>query len=382
MPKKSWIEKAAESGDWAAAIETAKKQLRKSAAQIEQGRAPREAPEVFKDIGGPLDAPEPADTSDDPVQEYIEGGVTEDEDGDQLPGDEQELVPAEPTPVATLAEAYEDYLERGGNRSLQERVLDHFGDMNVEEINRTVVIAASRKLYPGLTQAERAELIVDPLEEIIGGINPRTVERTAKPVPAPGSEDLGPRPLSGSRSLARWWGERARQEQAALEKINLWPPGKEYPWVELPGANDANLARIEATWVRSVYSDPNNDDTWARIERPKMRLGPPDPPVSAETTFNPDTIAIYQGRGSVRDHWEYKHRSLLSALKRPDGRRLRFGPPKRIGASRYPGVYYGHEPEKAGRPTKPDKLSRKEIQRAYRERKKAEKAKRKSKRRT
>jgi len=61
--------------------------------------------------------PEERDTSLDRVQEHIEDGYLE--DADPLPSDKEEraLALADRHSVVTLAEAYRDYLERGGMRS-------------------------------------------------------------------------------------------------------------------------------------------------------------------------------------------------------------------------------------------------------------------------
>jgi hypothetical protein len=137
MPKKSWVDKAVESGDWAEAENKAKKALRKSGAKILAQRATRDAPETIRRFGGlEPDAPEPADTSDDPVQEYVED--VPDEDVDILPSDDQEaaLTPADRRPVVALAKVYADYRERGGNRVLEQRVLAYLGSTNIEDIDR------------------------------------------------------------------------------------------------------------------------------------------------------------------------------------------------------------------------------------------------------
>jgi hypothetical protein len=64
----------------------------------------------------------------------------------------------------------EIYRARGGNRVLEDKVFDHFASTDVEQITRETVINAARKLYPKHSQALRAELVTDPMDEILGHV--------------------------------------------------------------------------------------------------------------------------------------------------------------------------------------------------------------------
>src|SRR5262249_41753564 len=125
MAKKSWVDKAAESG-WNDAENKARAALKKSAQAIRAQSAAIDRPEAIRRFEGlePA-APEPADTSDDPVQEFVED--LPDEDVDVLPDDgrERALTTTKTRPVVTLAQAYAEYREKGGNRDLDPRVLDY-----------------------------------------------------------------------------------------------------------------------------------------------------------------------------------------------------------------------------------------------------------------
>jgi hypothetical protein len=105
MPRKSWVDKAVESGGWKEAETQARTALRKSGAEIRAQRAAVDRPETIRRFEGlEPDAPEPADSSDDEVQEFVED--VPDEDVDVLPDDAQEaaLTPAETKPVVTTCQ--------------------------------------------------------------------------------------------------------------------------------------------------------------------------------------------------------------------------------------------------------------------------------------
>src|SRR5262249_48557053 len=115
MSKKSWVDKAVETGNWSEAESNARAELRKEGAKICAARQPLRERPIRRLAGLEPDAPEPADTSDDAVQEYVED--VPDDDVDVLPSDEEEAaqVPVERKPVVTLARAYAAYRARGGN---------------------------------------------------------------------------------------------------------------------------------------------------------------------------------------------------------------------------------------------------------------------------
>src|SRR5262245_12759684 len=117
MAKKTWVDRAAEGGDWMSAKNKAASALRKSGARLRRAREARDEPEVKGRFDGLTpDAPEPADTSDDDVQEYRDddGPAPEEEEPDILPDDAQEKAlapPPEPSPLV-----------RSPRRALQEEV--------------------------------------------------------------------------------------------------------------------------------------------------------------------------------------------------------------------------------------------------------------------
>src|SRR5262245_52026925 len=105
MAKRTWVDRAAESGDWTSAENKAASELRKSGARLKQARAARAEPEVigrFESLTP--DAPEPANMSEDDVQfqEYRDDGPAPEDEPDILPDDAQEKAlapPPEPSPL-------------------------------------------------------------------------------------------------------------------------------------------------------------------------------------------------------------------------------------------------------------------------------------------
>jgi len=331
--KKTWLDQAAESGDWKSAEEVGRRKLQKSFGRIGKG----------------------SKTFDDEVQEHVDDSYTE--DADQLPSDEEEglLAQRNTRPVVRFERAYQDYRERGGNRALDDRVLEYFAPMDVEEIDRPTIIAGARKLYPKLNQADRASLVHDPLAEILGGIRVsnskrRTVKRRRIPL--------------GGRLIDHHGVQRSEKEQFELKRFFA----EKHWYVEQLVAYGLTVERAnrvdgyfgEPDWVQIERHDDlarPPSDTWAQVRKSRKPGPPPDLP--------PEVLKRILVRPA--DRWRYKHRGFLSALDRPDGRRLSFGHPPRAGQSRA-NPYYGYLPQ-LGRPPKPDKLTNAEKQRTYRARK-------------
>jgi hypothetical protein len=91
MVKKGWVDKAAEDGNWGAAKARAADALRKSGTRIRRTRKFKDESEAFGRFGGlEPDTPEPADASEDAVQEYKDNISAGDEDCDVLPSDQEE----------------------------------------------------------------------------------------------------------------------------------------------------------------------------------------------------------------------------------------------------------------------------------------------------
>jgi hypothetical protein len=315
MPRKSWIDRVVETGDWSEGEKKAARALRKSAALISQNTG---------------DA-EPVDTGE---------------------------------ATATLAEAYEHYRERGGNRALSSELLAHLGPTPIDQIDREVLIAAARELYPRSTQDERARLVYDPVDEIIGiGFS----TSPASPPPVSGLVRRNPGPHKSwaeqraeyERERAEFYAQTARvgalmRALAAGDWKRVRELQREMGFFISEGEEER---RRELD--RAARYDPRN---WAAVSNFKPPSDPPDPP--------PDTSRA--PAASSEQWWRFKHHALLTALHRPSGDHLRFGPPKRRIDPVNP--YYGYEAT-IGRPRKANKLSDAEKQKRYRERQKARKLK-------
>src|SRR5262245_55756590 len=140
MPKKDWVQRAVETGDWSAAEQKAGRDLRRVGAEI---RARRECakPEAIRRFEGlEADAPEPVDSSEDAVHEFLEDAY--DEDADTLPSDQQEAALAgdEGDERSFFGDVYTDYCARGGNQRLEGFVLRHLRRVSVEDIDIGFVI--------------------------------------------------------------------------------------------------------------------------------------------------------------------------------------------------------------------------------------------------
>jgi hypothetical protein len=324
MPRKSWVDKATETNDWSEAVAKAKTQLRKSGAKIFASRVPKDGPEkIFQGIEP--DTPEPADAGDDAVQEHVDDGFIE--DADELPTDDQEkqLAPVQTSPAVRFAKAYQDYRDRGGNRSLEDRALAYFGPMDIELIDRAAIIAAARKLYPNRSQADRAELVYDPVEEVIACPRLREPKKKRESVETRASDGISP---ELAERIATFNAKLAKSTKEAMDYLYVLFPGS--------APTDEEIREYWARFDRRDYSG----DRWASISKPP---GPPPDPVPAE----PLKIRW----SSAADRWRYKHRGLF-------GHWLPYGCEKR---------------QPSGRPKKPNKLTNAEKQKAYRDRKRAEK---------
>ena len=278
-------------------------------------------------------------------------------------------MPSEKVPATTLAEAVARYRERGGNRSVDPRALEHFGAVDVTTINRDVALEWSRKLYPKLTIAERMEHFVEPLAEIL---------------------DLPP----AEPKTAAWWAERKLERDAAYEPelVRVYEPPS-YPLAEaLIQANTERYlaARLVGAAPRDVSADNfaalyRGPGDWASVTPLKDLIPgrPPDP--------GPREENYYVG-GTASECWHWVHRGQVSLLRMDDGTQIHFGyaesprQPFVYGSVRYDYLGYLHgkpgrprKPKppqpaaKIGRPRKPEKESAAEKQRRYRERRKQSK---------
>jgi hypothetical protein len=348
LSKKSWVDRAAESGDWDEHEARAKAALGKSNKKILAARVPRDRLEkIFR--GLEPDTPEQVDASDDPVQEHVDDHYVE--DADPLPSDAEEkaIAPVGRHLVVTVADAYRDYLERGGNRQLPKRVLAEIGSVPVDQLDRPAIVEVGWKLYPKCLKSERVELVYEPLEEIVGF----------------GWNEIVRQGPSLQWDECRYWNERKAVLDAEMEAyLKRWEDGLE------KARNDPNAAERERRfWVeRDMFDRPD----WAG-GKPS---GPPPDPKPVES---------YPIRGSsTSQRLRYKLRGQLSAL--PHG--LEFGsPPIPTAVETYPVTflgyggqvtgrvaaepYYGWEKAPVGRPR--EHRNDAEKMRAYRKRKRARK---------
>jgi hypothetical protein len=329
MGRKSEIDRAIEAGSWSELEKGARKALRKSRIRIlfspRLGR-PRDDDEERRELE---ERTRPSKFEETVAEPEPEEQPDEYEIVGELP-EEEETEPG----IPTLAEAYEAYRARGGNRLLLERVLEELGETPIDEIDRKVIVEVSRKLYPGLAQSERAELVHDPIEEIVGYVpkaSPSSARAKRKDKEKPGRYD----------PYAYWLGAKA-ESKARTERI----------WAEAWALNSSHVGPLS----------PSDADAWRFKfdEHGNVRgRGPRD---EAPNRYLP---------GSRRQWWSYQHRGFFSKHHGTDI--LSGPPPSKRAKRRYDkaGTYIGYEPGNVGRPRSPNKLSNAEKQRRYRQRKKS-----------
>jgi hypothetical protein len=280
-PRKDWVERGAKTGNWTAQEKRARRKLRKANAEILARRSPgrpREDAEERREIA--------ERTKPGSYEENLEADAWLEEEGDfeaaqELPEqDEREEKPE----VVTLELAHIRYRERGGNREIPQRVLGALGSTLVEEIDRSVIIPTARKLYPRWSQSDRAELVIDPLEEILGNCR--------KPKP--------PKPQKETRAYdpyAYWLKARDRQSRDMVEFE---------AWLE---EMFANAKPDPQYWQRVEDLDDrvNGRKRWASI---RPTAGPPPAPPE----FKP------YGRPATNEEiWHHRHRGqLFEASRHPD----------------------------------------------------------------
>src|SRR5262245_28210090 len=256
MPKKSWIDKAAESCDWSDAEKQARRLLGKSGAQIRESRQTQDREKII--AFGEGEEPNAMLGLDalDRVEELVE-----DENDDALPSDEEEgaLTATDTQPVVTLSMAYDAYLARGGNRRLPGPALAHLGSRDVTQIDRATVIAAALKLYPKHSPQERAELLYDPLSEVLGGnlkaLAPAPVSNLVRRNPGPHK--------SWAEQRAEYERERAEYYDR-LEKI--------WDMMEALAVGDYALAR-KLGWKGERISEEEQRRRWAEYDNRMGRHG-------------------------------------------------------------------------------------------------------------
>ena len=307
MAKKDWVDRAAESGDWTPAIDKSAAALRKSGTAITRARAPKDEPETVGRFEGlEPDAPEPADTSADAVQEYVEDAPQDDEEEDLTLSDEAE------------------------------RAIVRAATSEAEPVNVELTPTQQRKAaLAAKAEAERQRILAHQAE----------------------------RKLKQAAELERYRAEQERYIGAALSLM-----------IEMEERADARvekwLARRvpiseEEIWDRILHPW-HGRDAWAGVSNFRRSGPPPDPPF--------DRWAMPHPVATNTEMWRYRHRGVLSALRRSDDELLRFGHPPNPGMVPVQDPYYGYKPRAPGRPPKADKLSNAAKQRAYRDRLRARKA--------
>jgi hypothetical protein len=265
---RGWIERAHKTGNWKPHEKKARRHLAKSEVQIRTSRKTKQSDrhepdrEDLRARSAPVAAP---DEDDLRHEDYVEGGLEEHEDA--LPSDEEEETLTQPASesVVTLSLAYGEYQARGGNRRIPNRALAELGEVPIEDIDRATIIATARRLYPHSSQSERAKLLIDPMEEILG------LARSRAPKPeirvATKQRRLGP--------LPEYWFLRKAEIEAAHEKLKA----------ELEAAYAAAAAREPdpGEWYRMGYEDHREND-WASVKP----VGPPsDPPPERDNGWRP-----------------------------------------------------------------------------------------------
>jgi hypothetical protein len=330
---RGWIERAHETGNWGQHEKKARRQLAKSGVQIRTSRKTKQPDrhepdrEDLRDRSAPGAAPPEDDLRH---EEYVEDCIEEHEDA--LPSDEEESVVAEPAgaSVVTLSSAYDAYQTHGGNRRIPDRALVELGEVPIEDIDRATIIATARRLYPHSSQSERAELFIDPMEEILGLARSRAAPKPEIPV-ATKQRRLGP--------LPEYWFLRKAEIEAAQEKF--------VAMLEERFAAAAAREPDPGEWYR--YEDHCESD-WASV---KPVGSPSDPPPERDNGWRPiRTNELYR----------WSHRGQLSKLHGTD---IRFGPRrldshgKLVGRPVYvqsgrtgDGIYIGYESAPVGRPRK------------------------------
>jgi hypothetical protein len=323
---RGWIERAHKTGNWKPHEKKARRQLAKSGVQIRTSRKTKQPDrhepdrEDLRDRSASAAAPAEGDLRH---EEYVEDSIEEHED--PLPSDEEESVVTGPAgaSVVTLSLAYDAYQTHGGNRRIPDRAL-------TELVDRATIIATARRLYPHSSKNERAELLIDPMEEILG------LARSRAPKPqlqvATKQRRLGP--------LPEYWILRKAELEAAQERF-------EAEWEALFAAAAARKPD-PARWYRDSMLTDHKESDWTSV---KSVGPPPDPPPERDNGWRPvRTNELYR----------WAHRGQLSKLH---GTNTRFGPRRLDSHGKLVGrpiyvqsgrnhdrIYIGYESAPVGRP--------------------------------
>jgi len=240
--------------------------------------------------------------------------------------------------------------------------------MDAEEIDRSRLDEAARKIFPKATRAKRDELVIEPMEEILGSLAPRKL-------------------IDADNGLAR------KREARKLAKS--WPPlrGRMIDWI----AREERLDEQRAL-ERSVKE-------WHGQRRIIISSGEYEPAPTENFCLRPGKMYVSDGEvrqragavpylyASAEEVRRWKEHGSFSKLDLSDGKCLKVGhsksPPQQyeytyrvvaLKNDKGPGYhavllfngkpYYGHQ-SKVGRPANQNKPTNAEKMRAYRARKKA-----------
>jgi hypothetical protein len=343
MAKRTCVDRAAESGDWMSAENKAASALRKSGARLRQARAARDEPEVIGRFEGLTpDAPEPADMSEDDVQEYRDDGPAPEDEPDILPDDAQEKALAPPPGPSPLVRSPRRVVQEEARRAAQAEQRDlELQQYEPERWGRELERRLRRERQRGLEgrfKFERRELErrfkaeqqkYRALADEAGGpqfvrLPRRVVQEWGRLAAQAEQRELERQFEAEQRELERWEAERRKYRAWADEDAladEAGEPEEYYDWAEIEARHD---------WHQAF--DDWEDRRWTRFSK---RPGPPRDPPPDDSEWSPPSRDVL---------WKYKHRGFMTSF----------------AGARSP-----------GRPKKANKLTRAEIQKRYRDRHRA-----------
>jgi integrase len=108
---------------------------------------------------------------------------------------------------ATFASAALAYMQAGGERTYLGRLLEHFGDKPISQIDQAVIDDASLVLYPGATPATRNRSVYTPVSAVLRAAGATTALRR-------------PRGSGGNKQTAWLWPEQATAIFEQAEKLD------------------------------------------------------------------------------------------------------------------------------------------------------------------
>jgi integrase len=107
----------------------------------------------------------------------------------------------------TFASAAAAYMKAGGDRRFLKRLLEHFGDRPLRQIDQTAIDHAAQTLYPQGSAATRNRQVYTPVSAVLRGAGNYGLLRR-------------PRGAAGNKQTAWLWPEEAHRLFEEAEKIN------------------------------------------------------------------------------------------------------------------------------------------------------------------